>query len=125
MGLIRNLLGRTFFPDNDWTHDKEGAPIRPYDLSTDTMDEFMGVRVDAVEGPIKADMTLISEAPLTPGKVTAGGSGYVLSTKMDNAFMVGNLLQKKGVGVRPRGKATEWLNPGAFLVGKSAGDAIP
>src|SRR5260370_27758398 len=106
MGLIRNLLGRTFFPDNDWTHDKEGAPIRPYDLSTDTMDEFMGVRVDAVEGPIKADMTLISEAPLTPGKVTAGASGYVFSTKLDNAFMVGNLRPTKGGGVSRVAQAT-------------------
>ena len=24
MGLIRNLLGRTFFPDNDWTRNKDG-----------------------------------------------------------------------------------------------------
>src|SRR5260370_10283515 len=107
MGLIRNLLGRTFFPDNDWTHDKEGAPIRPYDLSTDTMDEFMGVRVDAVEGPIKADMTLISEAPLTPGKVTAGAWGSALSNKMDNAFMVGNLLQTKRECVRRGGIGTD------------------
>ena len=124
MGLIRNLLGRTFFPDNDWTHDKEGAPIRPYDLSTDTMDEFMGVRVDAVEGPIKADMTLISEAPLTPGKVTAGASGYVLSTKLDNAFMVVNLLQTKGVVVSRVDKATDGLNLGDFVVGKGSESEI-
>jgi hypothetical protein len=124
MGLIRNLLGRTFFPDNDWTHDKEGAPIRPYDLSTDTMDEFMGVRVDAVEGPIKADMTLISEAPLTPGKVTAGASGYVLSAKLDNAFMAVNLLQTKGVVVSRVDKATDGLNLGDFVVGKGSESEI-
>ena len=49
MGLIRNLLGRTFFPDNDWTRNKDGSPIRPYDMSTDTMDEFMGVRTDPLD----------------------------------------------------------------------------
>ena len=49
MGLIRYLLGRTFYPDNEWTRDRDGSPIRPYDMATDTMFEFMGVRVDPVD----------------------------------------------------------------------------
>ena len=55
MGLIRNLLDRNFFPDNDWTRDKNGDPIRPYDLSTDNVAEFMGVRVDHVAGPLNVE----------------------------------------------------------------------
>ncbi len=120
MGLIRNLLGRTFFPDNDWTRDKEGAPIRPYDLSTDTMDEFMGVRVDGAEGPIKAELTTISEAPLTPGKVSAGAGGYVLSAKLDNAYMAVNLLQAKGVAVSRVDAAGNGMAQGDFVVAKGA-----
>jgi hypothetical protein len=120
MGLVRNLLGRNFFPDNDWTRDKNGDPIRPYDLSTDTMGEFMGVRVDPVEGAIKADTVLISEAPLAAGKAAAGAGGYVLSSKLDNSFKAVNLLQLKGVSVSRVDKAVEGVNLGDFIVAKSS-----
>ncbi len=120
MGLIKNLLDKNFFPDNDWTRDKNGDPIRPYDLSTDTMYEFMGVRVDPVAGPINADLQLITAAPLTPGKVQAGGAGYTLSAKLDNTFMAVNLLQNKGVKVSRVDKAGDGLTPGDFVVGKGS-----
>ena len=68
MGLIRNLLDNNFFPGNDWTRDKDGNPIRPYDLSTDTIAEFMGVRVDHVAGPLNVPAKLITAAPLAPGQ---------------------------------------------------------
>ena len=48
-GVIRWLLGQTFYPDNTWTRNADGTPIRPYDMSTDNMAEFMGVRVDPVQ----------------------------------------------------------------------------
>src|SRR5690606_30509276 len=41
-GLVRWMLGRTFYPDNTFTRDRDGNPIRPYDMSTDTFGEFMG-----------------------------------------------------------------------------------
>ena len=50
-GLVRWMLGRTFYPDNTYTRDLEGNPIRPYDMSTDTFAEFMGVRSDPVSEP--------------------------------------------------------------------------
>ncbi len=49
MGLIRNLLGRTLYPDNDWTRGRDGTPLRPYDSATHTMAEYMGVRVDPID----------------------------------------------------------------------------
>jgi hypothetical protein len=36
MGVVRYLLGRTFYPDNDWTRRRDGSPMLPYDLATDT-----------------------------------------------------------------------------------------
>ncbi len=33
-GLIRWLLGRTFYPDNTFTRYRDGSPIRPYDLTS-------------------------------------------------------------------------------------------
>lgn len=118
MGLIRNLLDRDFFPDNDWTRDKSGAPIRPYDLSTDSMYEFMGARVDHVPGPLKADLKLITEAPLPAGKVAAGSSGYLLSGRLDNSFKAVSLLQQKGVTVKRVDKASGAAAQGDFLVAK-------
>src|SRR5260370_36569342 len=77
MGLIRNLLGRTFFPDNDWTRNKDGTPIRPYDMSTDTMDEFMGVRTDVLDEPLDLASLIKLTGPVEPaGKVSEGPAGY-------------------------------------------------
>ena len=69
MGVVRWLLGQTHYPDNTYTRDREGNPIRPYDMSTDTMTEFMGVRTDAANVPVKTDLTkLTAQVPLA-GKV--------------------------------------------------------
>jgi hypothetical protein len=116
MGLIRNLLDRNFFPDNDWTHDKNGDPIRPYDLSTDTIAEMMGVRVDHIAGPLDVPTKLITEAPLAPGKVPAGKPGYTLSAKLDASFKAVNQLQAKGITVSRIDIDAPGLAKGDFLV---------
>jgi hypothetical protein len=116
MGLIRNLLDRNFFPDNDWTRDKNGDPIRPYDLSTDSVSEFMGVRVDHIAGPVDIPAKFITEAPLTPGKVAAGKPGYTLSAKLDAAFLGVNQLQEKGITVSRIDVSSPGLTQGDFLV---------
>jgi hypothetical protein len=54
-GVIRYLLGRTFYPDNSYTRDKDDNPIRPYDMSADVMAEFMGVRVDAAGAAVAGE----------------------------------------------------------------------
>jgi hypothetical protein len=50
MGLIRFLLGRTFYPDNEWTRDRDGSPTRPYDMATDTMFEYARKSAGALPG---------------------------------------------------------------------------
>jgi hypothetical protein len=116
MGLIRYLLGRTFFPDNDWTREKDGSPIRPYDMSTDTMYEFMGVRVDPVDEPIQADLKILS-APLHPaGKVTKGPAGYWVSTNLNESFHAVNALLAQGVVVRRLDRPSQGLKAGDFVV---------
>src|SRR5580698_6730007 len=120
MGLIRNLLDRNFFPDNDWTRDKEGNPIRPYDLSTDDVAEFMGVLVDHVAGPLNVEAKLITEAPTTPGKVAAGSSGYLLSGKLDASYKAVNLLQAKGVVISRVVKPVDGAALGDFVVAKGS-----
>ncbi len=115
MGLIRNLLGRTFYADNSWTRDENGIPLRPYDSATHTMHEFMGVRVDPVEENIGDLKTLQTSVPLS-GRVEEGGQGFVLDGRLNASFKAVNLLLKKGVPVLRVDAAQSGLNPGDFLV---------
>lgn len=119
MGLIRYLLDRNFFPDNYWTRDKSGTPIKPYDLATDAMYEFMGVRVDHVDETIKAPMTYITTDPTTAGKVGTGASAYVFSGKLDESFKVMNQLEQKGATVSRVDKAAPGVEVGDFIVTKA------
>jgi hypothetical protein len=119
MGLVRNLLDRNFFPDNDWTRDKNGDPIRPYELSTDAINEMMGVRVDHVAGPLKVEAAFITSAPTPAGKVTPGKAGYTLSAKLDAAYLAVNQLQQKGIKVS-RIDDAPGLTKGDFLVSGGA-----
>jgi hypothetical protein len=123
MGLIRYLLGRTFFPDNDWTRNKDGSPVRPYDMSTDTMFEFMGVRVDPLDEAIHAEMHKLTGPVQTPGKVSKGGSGYWIDGRLNDSFKVANLLLDKGVKLQRIDKASAGLHAGDWVV-PSAPDAL-
>lgn len=99
-GVIRWLLGRTFYPDNSYTRDAEGNPIRPYDMSTDNMAEFMGVRVDPVGTAVEAATSVVS-SPLDPtGAVARGSHGYHVEGRLNDAFEAVNLLWDRGVTVR-------------------------
>ena len=101
MGLIRWMLGRTFYPDNTYTRDREGNPIRPYDMATDTFGEFMGVRCDPLADPMTQGLTKMTAPAWPAGTVAASAAnGYVLSTKLNDAFRAVSLLLDKGATVR-------------------------
>ncbi|NOR15013.1 MAG: peptidase M14 family protein, partial [Candidatus Aminicenantes bacterium] len=116
MGLIRNLLGRTFYADNDWTRDKNGIPLRPYDLATHTMHEFMGVRVDPVEMEAEGDFQVLTDQLSISGKVNPGGEGFILDGRLNASFKAVNLLLDKGIEVHRVDKAAQGLLPGDFFV---------
>ena len=123
-GLIRYLLGRTHYPDNDWTRSSNGAPIRPYDMATDTMFEFMGVRVDPLDTPldptIAGTLTRVGSPVETPGRVTRGSAGYWLDGRLNDSFRAVNLLFDKGIAVRRVTGPAQGLRPGDFLVASGA-----
>jgi hypothetical protein len=101
MGLLKTLLGRTFFPDDAWTRDDNGNPYRPYDSATDTMNEFMGVRVDAVGGKVEGEFEVVSCYESPKGEVCGNSrAGYVFDGRMNNSFKAANLLLAKGVKVK-------------------------
>ncbi len=117
MGLIRNLLGQTLYPENEWTFNDDGSPLRPYDLATHTMNEFMGVRVDPIEEVVEGNFQIVDGKVPVSGTVDTGGVGYALDGRMNASFKAVNLLLDKGVKVHRVDKAMEDdLLPGDFVV---------
>jgi hypothetical protein len=123
MGLLRYLLGRTFYPDNEWTRTGDGTPIRPYDMSTDTMFEFMGVRVDPLDTAPQGSFARLAGALEAQPKVTRGTAGYSFDGRLNDSFRAVNLLLDKGVAVRRVDRAAHGLRPGDFAVA-SASEAV-
>jgi Zinc carboxypeptidase len=123
-GLIRWLLGRTFYPDNSYTRDREGNPIRPYDMSTDNLAEFMGVRVDPVGSPVVADLTRVTSEIDPSGTVDGGAGGYVLDGRLNDSFEAVNRLFAAGASVSRVSADGEGFRTGDFIVGPSADPAV-
>jgi len=120
MGLIRYLLGRTFYPDNEWTRNRDGSPTRPYDMATDTMFEYMGVRVDPVDELGEVALQKLT-GPVQPAGEVRGtnasrGSGYSMDGRLNDSFRAANLLWEKNVALRRVDKPSAGLRPGDFLV---------
>lgn len=123
-GVIRWLLGRTFYPDNSYTRRPNGDPIRPYDMSGDVMAEFMGVRVDPVGSPVATNLSVVSDWIDPDGTVIAGSAGYRLDGRQNAAFKAVNQLWNQGVSVRRVGEAGAGANPGDFIVDAAAPENV-
>jgi hypothetical protein len=122
-GLVRWMLGRTFYPDNTYTRDLEGNPIRPYDMSTDTFGEFMGVKSDPIGERITADLVkLTAHVPMTGTVAASAPNGYVLDGRLNDSFRAAFLALDRGLAVRRASQASAdgSVRAGDFLVG--AGD---
>jgi len=119
-GVIRWLLGRTFYPDNSYTRDRDGDPIPPYDMSTDVMAEFMGVRVDPVATPVETELAGVYGHVEASGIVSMGTFGYVLDGRLNDAFDAVNRLFAAGVPVRRADQDGEGFRAGDFIVGPAA-----
>jgi hypothetical protein len=124
MGLIHYLLGRTIYPDNEWTRNRDGSPMRPYDMATDTMFEFMGVRVDPVDEAISGDLQRLNGTVQPSGKAGSGGAGYKFDGRLNDSFRALNMLFDKGVAVRRVDKAAEGLRPGDFIAAAGSEAAL-
>jgi hypothetical protein len=124
MGLIRYLLGETHYPDNEWTRQQDGTPIRPYDMGQDVLAEYMGIKVDPLDEAVKADFTKVTSAIVPAGRVTKGPAGYAIDGRLNDAFKAMNLLFDKNVPLKRVDAAADGLRPGDFLVPASAPDAV-
>jgi hypothetical protein len=121
MGVVRWLLGRTFYPDNTYTRDRDRNPIRPYDMATDTMAEFMGVHVEPVDAPVKTELVKVTDMRAA-GTVARGPAGYVLDGRLNDSFRAVNLLLDGKIAVRRAHENSPdgTVRNGDFLVAASA-----
>ncbi|MFC2118036.1 M14 family zinc carboxypeptidase [Bacteroidota bacterium] len=120
MGLIRNLLTETHYADNSWTRGDDGNPLRPYDLATHTMNEFMGVRTDPLGVNLMGDFSVLTKEEELNGKVYSGEKAYVIDGRMNSSFIAVNLLMDKGVKIKRLDKEFNGLSPGDFIVLKGS-----
>ena len=123
-GVIRWLLGKTYYPDNTYSRDRDGNPIRPYDMTTDNISEFMGVRVDPVESPVVASLTRVTREIDSSGTVSEGAGGYVLDGRLNDAFEAVNKLFTTGASVSRASANGDGFRTGDFLVGTGTDMAL-
>ncbi|MDQ1281068.1 MAG: hypothetical protein QG670_2332 [Thermoproteota archaeon] len=121
MGLIKNLLGRTLYPDDAWSREGDGSPVRPYDTATDTMSEFMGVRVDSIDSVFQGEFETIETFKAPLGKlIGASKIGYAYDCRLNESFKVTNILLTKGIKIARADEAILvddiTFPPGAFIV---------
>ena len=120
MGVIKTLLGITLFPEDYWTQYDDGSPIPSIDTDTDTMAEFMGVRVDPIPSRFEGDFEVVTDYEKPVGK-TMGRStiGYAFDGRLNDSFIALNRLQAKGVKVQRTDEAISvgdtTLPPGTFV----------
>jgi hypothetical protein len=124
MGLIRWLLGRTFYPDNSYTRDRDDNPIRPYDMSTDNIAEYMGVRVDPADLAVETNLVRVADTIDPAGEVAKGRFGYVLDGRLNDSFKAVNLLWDQNVTVRRVHEMSAGWRHGDLIVSGSAPDAL-
>lgn len=124
MGLIRNLLTETHYMDNSWTRKEDGTPVRPYDLATHTMYEFMGVKVGATDVQVKGDFEMITKAEEMIGYVDSNHKYYHLDGRLNQSFKAINLLLNQGAKVKRINKSTEDFKAGDFIIVKASSEIL-
>jgi hypothetical protein len=120
-GLAKTLLGRTLYPDTAWTRGRDGEPLRPQDTATDTMAEYMGVRVDPVSSLAGASLEDVTEASRPEGGLPGTSEhGYALDCRLNDSFTAVNRLLAEGAKISRAGCPVEvggaCLPRGAFVV---------
>ncbi|MEP9400499.1 M14 metallopeptidase family protein [Sphingomonas sp. VNH70] len=114
-GLVRYLLGRTFFPDDTYARTKDGTPIRPYDMGTDTMTEFMGVKSDPLTQAVTTQLAPVAGIGVKPGTVEGSGP-YLLDGRLNDSFHAVNLLLRGGASVKRVSAPSGSAKVGDFVV---------
>ncbi|MFO8236002.1 MAG: M14 family metallopeptidase [Bacteroidales bacterium] len=115
-GLILNLLTETRYPQNEWTIKEDGTPLRPYDLATHTMFEFMGVQVDKANEEVEGDFVQLDDFEKPKGEIEQKNSPMVLDGTQNQSFKAVNLLINNGATVKRIDESYKDYRSGDFIV---------
>lgn len=115
-GLVRWLLGETHYPDNFYTRNVDGSPKRPYDMSTDTINDYMMVDTVPVGSAVMADLNVVMDRVHTAGSVESSDNGYVMDGRLNESFTALNMLYEVGVDVSRVDESGNGLRAGDFIV---------
>jgi len=121
---IISLLKRTFYHLGAFSKYPDGTPVVPYDLSTYTIAEFMGVRLHEVEKPFDGTFELLSSIRFPRGDVAEKApNGWLLDGSVNDAFLGVNRLLRKGIVVHrildPVVTEEKTFQPGSFYIPKA------
>jgi hypothetical protein len=118
---IVGLLKRTFYHVGAFSKKPDGTPVVPYDLSTYTIAEFMGVRLHEVEKPFSGSFETLSSIRYPRGGTPdEAPNGWLLDTKPNDTFKAINRILRRDIKVH---RLTEPLiteecsfNAGSFYI---------
>ncbi len=120
--LAKKLLERFIYPDNEFTRDREGNPIKPYDIATERLPDFMGIEVEEVKKPFTGKFREITE-PINPSiEVSDSDFGWILDPRLNDSHKVVLKMLSQGYAVYRIPSSIEVegvkLPPGAFYIPK-------
>ena len=99
--FLVSLLRKTNYRDSPWTRQRDGTPLAPYDFSTQTVAEFMGVTVLEASHKLEGDFQKLQPVEFPEGSIGAPSThGYLLDGRLNDSFKAVNRLHKKGFKVR-------------------------
>ena len=124
--FLLSLLRRTFYRDSPWTRQRDGTPISPYDFATQTLAEFMGVKVVEVAERFEGRFRELREIRFPRGALRGGPDhGYLLDGRLNDSFKAVNRLLKRGLKVFRAEEEVrvgeEFFPRGAFYIPKQEG----
>lgn len=94
--FIKYVLEKTIYPDNEWTRARDGTPIRPYDLASYTIPDYMGVKVEVAEEKFEGSFKLVKELEYPVYKISESKIGYLLDPRYNDSFKAVNYLISHG-----------------------------
>lgn len=118
---IISLLKRTYYHLGAFSKYPDGTPVVPYDLSTYTIAEFMGVRIHEVEKPFNGSFETLTSIRYPRGNVELEAhNGWLLNCKENESFIAVNRLLRKNIEVHRTSEPVETENgtfgPGSFYI---------
>jgi len=118
--LLMKLLERYMYPDNELTRDRDGNPIRPYDLATERLSDFMGVEVEEAAARPAGEFERLACKPARRPEVSHSSHGWILDPRLNDSHRVAFSLLSSGFEVQRLPLeirvGAQALPPGSFYV---------